>query len=219
MEAYEEIQSRQMQLMLEPARERLKQYTIEELCRKGKLDYDAETAEFPVQSMGQIIHVHYPDFVIRENLEMWHHLTILQYMDTADGSPLSGTEIGLTQMRGGLSRGRGFDKDISLMFDRYFQNVTPDQFRDACIALGGEIKKSKADVSAVIWYAPMFPVTVNFWEGDDEFPPSGKTLVDANAEHYLTIEAAGGACSSVVQALKNTLNPENANNTASFSGV
>lgn len=216
MAAYEETQSRQMQLMLEPARERLKQYTIEELCAKGKLEYDAEKEEFLVQSMGQTIHVHYPDFVIRENLEMWHHLTILQYMDTADGSALSGKPIGLTDMRGGLSRGRGFDKDISLMFERHFQDITPEQFREACIGLGGEIQKAKADVSAVIWYAPMFPITVNFWEGDDEFPPSGKTLVDEAGEHYLTIEAAGGACSSVVMELKKMLKP-GGNETAAFS--
>lgn len=218
MEVYEDIQNRQMQLMLEPARERLKKYTIEELCAKGKLDYDTETEEFLVQTMGRIVHVHYPDYVIRENLDMWHHLTILQYMDTADGRALSGKTIGLTDMRGGLSRGRGFDKDISVMFERYFQDITPEQFRDACIRLGGEIQKAKADVSAVIWYAPMFPVTVNFWEGDDEFPPSGKTLVDEEAEHYLTIEAAGGACSAVIMELKKILKP-GSDETAAFSTV
>ena len=52
-----------------------------------------------------------------------------------------------------------------------------------------------------LWSAvPFFPVTVHFWCGDEEFPASGKALVDAAAEHYLTLEAAGGACSSAVQA-------------------
>ena len=53
----------------------------------------------------------------------------------------------------------------------------------------------------MIPYAPRFPVTFRFWCGDDEFPPSGKALVDAAAEHYLTLEAAGGACASVTQAI------------------
>ena len=132
---------------------------------------------------------------------MWRHLTLLQYLDTADGTPLTGTEIALSEMRGGLSRGLGFDKDIALMFSRDFRGAAAEDVGRACAALGGRIVPGKADVTAVIPYAPRFPVTLRFWCGDEEFPPSGKALVDAAAEHYLTLEAAGGACSSVVQAL------------------
>lgn len=201
MAAYRENKSRQMELMLLPARERLKQYSVAELCEKGKIRFDETRQVFLVESMHEIIPVPYPDFVIPVELEMWHHLTILQYMDTADGTALSGREISLGQMRGGLSRGPGFDKDISAMFANGFHGVTAGQFRAACEALGGTILPGNADVSARISYAPMFPVTVRFWEEDEEFPASGKTLVDANAEHYLTIEAAGGACATVVQRL------------------
>ena len=87
------------------------------------------------------------------------------------------------------------------MFSRGLRDATADDIARACEALGGAIISGKADVTAVIPYAPRFPVTVNFWCGDEEFPVSGKTLVDAAAEHYLTLEAAGGACSSVVQAI------------------
>ncbi len=132
---------------------------------------------------------------------MWRHLTLLQYLDTADGTPLAGTEIALSQMRGGLSRGWGFDKDLSLMFSREFHDASAEDVARACRALGGRIVPGKADVNAVIHYAPRFPVTVHFWCGDEEFPASGKVLVNAAAEHYLTLEAAGGACSSVVQAI------------------
>ena len=51
----------------------------------------------------------------------------------------------------------------------------------------------------------MFPIQINYWEGDDEFLPSGKVLVDENAEHYLTIEAAGSACIIVVNGIVNKL--------------
>lgn len=123
-------------------------------------------------------------------------------MDTADGSPLSGQWIGLASMRGGLSRGTGFDKDIATMFARYFADTTAEEFQGACLRLGGEILPGKADVTVKIPYAPHFPVLVNFWEGDEEFTASGKTLVDAEAEHYLTIEAAGGACSAVIEEIR-----------------
>ena len=131
--------------------------------------------------------------MIREN-KVW-------VANTADGTPLTGRQIALSEMRGGLSRGLGFDKDISLMFSRGLRDATADDIARACEALGGAIISGKADVTAVIPYAPRFPVTVNFWCGDEEFPASGKALVDAAAEHYLTLEAAGGACSSVVQAI------------------
>ncbi len=202
---YQEQKSLQMQRMLAPARERLKQYTPEKLCEKGGIVFDSEEKVFHFSSMGKMIDISFPDYEIDQKLEMWHHLTVLQYMDTADGTPLSDRWIGLSEMPGGLARGAGFDKDIATMFARYFSDVTPEEFRNACQSLGGEILPGKADVTAKIFFAPRFPVLITYWEGDDEFPASGKTLVDAQADHYLTIEAAGGACSSVVEEIRKNL--------------
>ena len=192
---------RQMALMLAPAREKLIGRDIAELCKNAAVSIDSETQELLLPSMGEVVRVQLSDFVITQELDMWRHLTLLQYLDTADGTPLAGREIALSEMRGGLSRGQGFEKDISLMFSRDLLDASAEDFARACEALGGRIITGKADVSAVIPYAPRFPVTVLFWCGDDEFPASGKTLVDAAAEHYLTLEAAGGACSSAVQAI------------------
>ena len=192
---------RQMALMLAPAREKLIGRDIAELCKNSDVSFNIETNELLLPSLGETIHIQLPDFVITQELDMWRHLTLLQYLDTADGTPLTGKGIALSEMRGGLSRGLGFDKDISLMFSRDLRDASAEDFARACEALGGQIIPGKADVSAVIPYAPRFPVTVHFWCGDDEFPASGKTLVDAAAEHYLTLEAAGGACSSAVQAI------------------
>ncbi|MBQ1312157.1 MAG: DUF3786 domain-containing protein [Blautia sp.] len=194
-------QNRQLQAMLLLARERLRRYSPEQLCEKAEILFDAAAREFCLKSLGKEIRISYPEFEIQDELDMWHHLTLLQYMDTADGTPLSGKTISLTEMRGGMARGAGFNKDIELMMSRYFSGVGGREFTEACTALGAEILPSRADVTAVFSYAPRFPITLNFWESDEEFPSSGKVLVDENAEHYLTIEAAGGACSAVVQAL------------------
>ena len=88
------------------------------------------------------------------------------------------------------------------MFERYFSEIKADEFLEKCLQLGGRKIEGKADVTAVIPYAPMFPVMVSFWEADDEFAASGKVLVDGNGSHYLTIEAAGGACSAVIQEIR-----------------
>lgn len=196
---YKKIKNRQMQLMLQPAQDRLKKYAVEEICKKSNIKFDIDSEQFLFPSMGQMIRIQYPDFTMDCELDMWHHLTILQYMDTADGSNLSGKWIGLPQMRGGLSRGKGFDKDISIMIERNLKDVDVETIKKASLDLGGEVMNGKADLSVRIPYASMFPVLFNYWEGDDEFAPSGKVLVDEMAEHYLTIEAAGGACSAVVQ--------------------
>lgn len=84
------------------------------------------------------------------------------------------------------------------MFSHYFSSVTKKDF----------LIDGKADVSVIIPYALRFPIMANYWEADDEFPASGKVLVDAMAEHYLGIEAAGGACSAVIQEIRKQLEKE-----------
>ncbi len=195
--------------MLIPAQERLKKYTPEELCRKACISFDEEKREFTVPSMGLELRVSYPDFAVTGALGLGHMLTILQYMDTADGCQNFDYPISLQQMRGGLSRGQGFDTEIGKMFRRKFSDCSCSQFAQACRELGGTVIDGRGDVTAVIRYAPMFPVTVNFWEADDEFQASGKTLVDLSAEHYLGTEAAGSACKALVSALAEVLQQMN----------
>ena len=200
-----ERQNQQLQAMLPPAQERLRKYTPEEICRKADVSFDEEKQEFFFESLGKEIRIRYPAFVIEPPLEMWHTLTLLQYLDTADGTDLPEGLISLTDLPGGMARGAGFNKDIETMFARYFTDTTAEAFAAACRSLGAEIVPSKADVCAVFAYAPRFPVTINFWESDDEFPASGKALVNVGAEHYLAIEAAGGACAAVVQAIRDQM--------------
>ncbi|MCQ2452634.1 MAG: DUF3786 domain-containing protein, partial [Oscillospiraceae bacterium] len=201
MEARADAYSRQFPLMLKPARERLSAYSPQQLCEKGGITFDALSQQFLFPSLGKSISVSYPEFIINEKLNPWHHLTLLQYMDTADATPLTNRLISLSDMPGGLSRGHGFNKDIDTMFSRWFTNISAEQFKVACLKLGGKLLEEKADATVCIPYAPRFPITLCYYEGDDEFPPSGKALVDSNAHHYLTIEAAGGACAAVVQTL------------------
>lgn len=202
MSDYSATKNRQMQAMLEPAIARLKTRSKEELCEKGGLLWKDETQMFHIASLGQEIHVAYPTYQVQEELSMWHELTLLQYMDTADGTPLTGEFIGLQQMPGGLSRGNGFNRDLDTMFAHDFGDFSAELVEEACKKLGGKILQTRADVTAIIDYAPHFPIMINFYEGDEEFHAAGKALVDKNAHHYLAIEAAGGACSTVVNQIR-----------------
>lgn len=206
-EGKKDRQNRQKDLMMASIIERLQQHDPLQLAENAGTIYDSQNSRLIISSLGQQIAISIPDYQVQEDLEMWHHLTLLQYLETADGTPLSDESdvISLTDMSGGLARGFGFNKDIEKMFAQWFKEVTPEAFSRACLDLGGKLIQGRGDAAAVLYYAPNFPITVNFWCADDEFPASGKTLLNRRAEHYLTIEAAGGACSTVVQAIRDRI--------------
>jgi len=59
-----------------------------------------------------------------------------------------------------------------------------------CITLGGEEISTNADIAFRIPFLPRFPVIMKIWQADEEFPASGRMLLDASADHYLTVEDA-----------------------------
>lgn len=57
----------------------------------------------------------------------------------------------------------------------------------------GGVKKedSKADLSVVFHFLPKYPMFLNLWYSDDEFPASGKVLINSGVQAHLGVEAAG----------------------------
>ena len=55
----------------------------------------------------------------------------------------------------------------------------------------------------------LFRSAVNIWFADDELDGSGKILLNSSAEHYLSVEAAGGISTLVLQELINTFSNKN----------
>ena len=92
--------NRQLELMLAPARQKLMGRKIPDICEKAGVVYDEDTDDLLVPSLGEVIRVRLPEWIVLQDVDMWRHLTLLQYLDTADGTPLSGTQIGLSDMRG-----------------------------------------------------------------------------------------------------------------------
>lgn len=65
-----------------------------------------------------------------------------------------------------------------------------DALKSACTAIGGEILDSiaGADVTARIPAFSFFPVLLQYWEKDDEFPPQIRLLWDDQSMKYLNFE-------------------------------
>lgn len=63
----------------------------------------------------------------------------------------------------------------------------PEQLEKALIALGG-VPEGKGDIAYRVNVFPFFPLRVQFWAADDEFPASLQILWDLNTLDYLHYE-------------------------------
>ncbi len=63
----------------------------------------------------------------------------------------------------------------------------------------------KADMTIRFFFLPNFPLVLNLWLEDEDFPASGKVLLDAAAESVLQVEAAGTAAGVLLSMLEEKL--------------
>lgn len=160
-----------------------------DIAGKCGIQYNANTRTFCFSSLGTDLEIIYPSYEIQPKVSGWHELLILHYLDLADGTPLSGKEISFSQMESGMVRGGGIDHKCEMAI----RTITEKDERKVdyiCAQLGGERIQSNADIAYRIPFLPRFPVTLKVWFPDDEFPASGRLLIDESADHYFTIEDA-----------------------------
>lgn len=159
-----------------------------EISRRGNVAFDGNA--FHLNSLGQDILVTYPQYQIEPQLHQWHILTILHYLAKADGTPLSGELVSFAQHKDGLIRGSGFDRNAEVIIRNRLGILTEEELLRRSSLLGGQIIPANADLCVKFSYLPNYPLYLKIWFADDEFPASGRLLLDASAEHYLTIEDA-----------------------------
>ena len=160
-----------------------------EIAQNAGVDYDVEKQAFSFSSMGIDITLTYPDYRITPQVDEWHYLLILHYLHLADGTPLTGKEISFSQMNAGMVRGGGIDRKCETAI-RSMKNLDESKLADICQSMGGKKIQSNADVSYQIPFLPNVPVILNVWLPDEEFPASGRLLLDGSVDHYFTIEDA-----------------------------
>ena len=125
----------------------------------------------------------------------------LQMLDLADGTPPTGRTITLSQYKDGLVRGSGLDRNAELIVRRDLGVLPPEELTQRCKALGAELLPTNADFCARFDFAPRYPMWLKIWFADEEFPASGRLLLDESAPHYLTIEDAVTAASLILDRL------------------
>lgn len=174
--------------MMQTAQERLLRHVPEEISEKAGVRY--ENGVFWVRTLGRRVEIQWPAGKITPPVSTWHTLTLLHYLDLADGTPLTGRTITFSQYKDGLVRGGGLDRNTELIVRRDLGVLPREELARRCETLGAELLPSNADFCARFDFAPRYPVWLKVWFADEEFPTSGRLLVDESAPNYLTIEDA-----------------------------
>ena len=153
--------------------------------------------------LGQKAALNLTDYSLSPQVEMWEHLIILQYLETMDGTKPNERWLGMSELSsGGVSRGQSFDREVDNLIAQRLGQYAPETVQAACAALGGAMQyDARADLCVVLYYLPRFPMRLQLWYADDEFPASGKLLVNDGVKHRLGVEAVGTLAALLVHKL------------------
>lgn len=179
-------ENRMFDEMMKAAKARLAGRCPQKIAKNANVDFIDGAFEF--DTLGIRVRVAVPEFQILPQLDPWHQLLILHYLDLADGTALSGDAITFAQQKDGLVRGGGFDRTAEEAIRRQLGKLPLPVLQRRCQALGGVMKPSNADLCVEFSFFPMYPVTLKIWFADEEFEASGRLLLDGSASRYLTVE-------------------------------
>lgn len=127
--------NRQFELMRSAARQKLEGADPVQLSALTGLCWDGRT--FDAETLGIPIRISWPECQISPALEMWHDLTILQYLANTKGTTLMGKFLALSEFHaGGLAKGTSFDRDNDRIISRIGLH-DPQAIREAAAKLGG----------------------------------------------------------------------------------
>lgn len=199
--------NRQFKLMRSAAIQKLQNTDPKRLSALTGLSWNGN--EFEAETLGIPIRINWPDCRIVPEVDMWHNLTILQYLANTEGITPTGKFIAMSDFHsGGLARGTSFDRENDRTISRIGQH-DPQLIRNAASKLGGVELDEKSDLTFLFSFLPKVPIKLNLWLADEDFPASGKVLFDASAEDNLQIEAAGTAAAICLSLLERILEQQN----------
>jgi hypothetical protein len=162
-------------------------------CSNSDSRYSEKDGEknINVSYLGEEYTVIFPEMeVIKENdkneIPFREKVLILHYLAQAKGTLLSGKYITFRELPEGPVYFRTFSKRTIQPLVKYF-GEDPVRLLDAGKDIGG-VPSDLGDTSIIIPAFSRVPVTIVIWKGDEEFPPEGSVVFDANIQDYLTTE-------------------------------
>jgi len=122
-------------------------------------------------------------------------LIMLHYLVTAKGTPPTGRPVTFRELPEGNVYFPTFNqRAVRPVMDRFGKD--PEQLLKAAGAMAGR-RVEQGDVAVTIDALPRVPVTFVVWRGDEELPPQGNILFDANVTDYLPTEDITVLCETI----------------------
>jgi hypothetical protein len=105
--------------------------------------------------------------------------------DQGTGVRVMGRWIDSRSLQHGAVLGAHFARAVSSMLDSFFC-LDPDERMSRALRWGGR-PLELGDEGFLFYFFPRLPAALINWEGDDEFPPSGKILFDVSASNFMPV--------------------------------
>jgi hypothetical protein len=179
--------------------EQLATSDIEQLCLKSgtKCKVIDSQKVIIVEYLNQSYQVQVPDGKISllgsgGEVPIRDRILILHYLTQARGTPTSNKAITYKELPEGVNYFPTFFKRAIKPVVDHFGNE-PQQLLNIAATLGGH-KADYGDVAVTINAFSRVPITFVLWRGDDEFPPDGNIIFDANISDYLSTEDINVLC-------------------------
>ena len=191
-------------LQVEQAKLVFLRYDQQALIEKLKLNYDDTYLYARMLASPYRIHRRTGDLERLEE-EVWHSAnTHGEYMTLLDLICDSRPDRYLTcRWKNTAAFGRVFHQNLLESLDPFAEAIQehPEAFRRACEALGGTPVKM-GDIGYSVELFDGLCIGIQFWEGDEEFPPKVNFLWDENALMYLKYETMWFAIGMLKQKIK-----------------
>jgi hypothetical protein len=157
-------------------------------------------AVYQVESTGANLELHFMNREIKitwpegelispegtKELSLQEQGLVMHYLLQASGTPLTNTWITFREVPSGEFYYSAFAKRAKDPLVQTF-GKNPGLLIELGTRLGG-VQRKEGDASLCFQAFPQIPVCLILWAGDDEFPPEGNLLFDANISSYLTAE-------------------------------
>lgn len=155
------------------------------------------SGEFRFYLWGRPVSLTYPDFRLleeetrevspRTELPTFLQALVLYYFSTCDGAPVSGRWISFTELPDGRFYTRAFQGYTGQEIVRAFQDDL-ESFDKAAERLEGK-PFDLGSAAYAFQVLPHVPISVVYWQGDEDFPSTCQILFDAAVSHHLPTDA------------------------------
>jgi hypothetical protein len=126
----------------------------------------------------------------------------LYYLQTADGTPLTGKWIAFRELPGGMFYHQAYQGYSGDRLAKAIDNRI-SVFERAAENLGG-VRLDLGDTAFAFDALPRVHVAAVYYAGDEDFSATANVLFDASASHYLPTDALAGVGSALVDRLTGT---------------